>query len=65
METRRRGDAGTRGSGDAGTRRHGDYVLMQIGLTQKLSETLISPCPLRPLWLDFPFPVRKSWQILK
>ncbi|MEH2300758.1 MAG: hypothetical protein V7K88_17590 [Nostoc sp.] len=31
-----------------------------IGLTQKTSQTLIPPCPLRPLWFDFPLPVRKS-----
>jgi len=31
-----------------------------IGLTQELSETLISPCPLRPLRFDFSLPVRKS-----
>lgn len=27
---------------------------------QELSETLISPCPLRPLRFDFPLPMRKS-----
>ncbi|WP_341528796.1 hypothetical protein WKK05_05590 [Nostoc sp. UHCC 0302] len=31
-----------------------------LGLMQKLSQTLIPPCPLRPLWFDFPLPVRKS-----
>ncbi len=32
----------------------------EIELTQKTSQTLISPCTLRPLRFIFPLPVRKS-----
>ncbi len=52
-----------------------ECIVYKLGLTQKTSQTLIPPCrascfksgnppnalaSLRPLWFDFPLPVRKS-----
>ncbi|AHJ26512.1 hypothetical protein NSP_1560 [Nodularia spumigena CCY9414] len=41
-----------------------NLYLLEIGLTQKTSQPLMTLCTLRPLWFVFPFFVRKSWEIL-